>query len=56
MFRNVLAATDLEAGSDAAIIRAHEVARAAEASLGVVVSTPVLGRSMPIEEARQKLE
>lgn len=56
VFRSVLAATDLEAGSDAAIVRAHEIARACEASLGVVVATPVLGRSMPLEEARKRLE
>jgi nucleotide-binding universal stress UspA family protein len=56
VFRTVLAATDLEAGSDAAIARAHEIARACEGSLGVVVALPVLGRSVPVDEARRRLE
>jgi nucleotide-binding universal stress UspA family protein len=56
VFRRILVATDLDASADAAVIRAHELARASHGTLGVVVAPPVLGRQMSRPDLETRLE
>lgn len=54
-FRRVLATTDLEATSDAALLCASEIARGAHAALGVAVALPVAGRKLSAGDAAERL-
>jgi nucleotide-binding universal stress UspA family protein len=54
-FRRVLAATDLEATSDAALRYASDIARASHAALGVVVALPVGLRKLTAADAEGRL-
>lgn len=54
-FRRVLAATDLEATSDAALLYASDIARECHAALGVVVALPLSQRRLSAADAAEAL-